>query len=198
MRSENNDLKQNLTFTQAELSDLKKFSAEQGNRIDSTIEQETSMGNMSERIRAMEDYSRRNNVIVDGVPETKEENNEQLQAKIVRINSDKLFKDKLGIEPDIEVIHRIWKSEADRPKSVILKLRSFKDRQDVLNAASRLRGTNVYLNEDVSRATMQIRREKFPELKERRKQGYIAYFSDTNTITKRRSIPNPQVELMTV
>ena len=174
------------------------FLAEQGNRIASTIEQETSMGNMSERIRAMEDYSRRNNVIVDGVPENKEENNEQLQAKIVRINSDKLFKDKLGIEPDIEVIHRIWKSEADRPKSVILKIRSFKDRQDVLSAASRLCGTNVYLNEDVSRATMQIRREKFPELKERRKQGYIAYFSGTNIISKRRSIPNPQVELMTV
>ena len=121
MRSENNDLKQSLSFTQAELSDHKKFSAEQGNRIASTIEQETSMGNMSERIRAMEDYSRRNNVIVDGVPETKEENNEQLQTKIVN-----LFKDKLGIEPDIEVIHRIGKSVADRPKSVILKLRSFK------------------------------------------------------------------------
>ena len=43
---------------------------------------------MSERIRAIEDYSRRNNVIVYGVPETKEENNEQLQAKIVNFFKD--------------------------------------------------------------------------------------------------------------
>ena len=43
LRSENNELKQSLTFTQAELSDLKKSSAEQGNLIASTIEQEASM-----------------------------------------------------------------------------------------------------------------------------------------------------------
>ena len=40
---------------------------------------------------------------------------------------------------------------------------------------------------------MQIRREKLPELKEKRKQDYIAYFSVTNILTKRRIIQESEL-----
>ena len=84
----------------------------------------------------MEDYSRRNNIVVDGIPERNDENNKQLQASVVN-----LFKVKLSIDPDIEVVHRIGRTLGDRPRSVMIKLRQYKHRQECLNSASKLRGT---------------------------------------------------------
>ena len=50
-----------------------------------------------------------------------------------------------------------------------------------------MKGTNIYVNEDVWKATLDIRKSKTGELKERKKkQGYIAYFSGSKLITKTR------------
>ena len=181
LKNENSELKQSLMFTLAELEDLKKSSKEHSKMIANISEEDTSMSDISERLRAMEDYSRRTNIVVDGIPERNDENNEQLQASVANF-----FKEKLSIDPDIEVVHRIGRTLGDRPRSVMIKLRQYKHRQECLNSASKLRGTNVFLNEDVSKATMQIRKEKLPELKEKRRQGFIAYFSGSTLITKQR------------
>ena len=153
--NENRELKQSLMFTQAELEDLKKSSKEHSKMIANISKEDTSMIDFSERLRAMEDYSKRNNIVVDGIPERNDENNEKLQASVVN-----LFKEKLSIDPDIEVVYRIGRKMGDRPRSVMIKLRQYKHRQECLNSASKLRGTNVFLNEDVSKATMQIRKDE--------------------------------------
>ena len=49
-----------------------------------------------------------------------------------------------------------------------------------LKSAPKLKGTKIFINEDLSRATLDIRRRKLDELKERRAQGYIAYFIISN------------------
>ena len=54
--------------------------------------------------------------------------------------------------------------------------------------APRLKGSNLYINEDVSKATHEIRKLKMHELKEKRKQGLIAYFSGIQLIVKKRTI----------
>lgn len=59
-------------------------------------------------------------------------------------------------------------------------------RQECLKSASKLKGTDIYLNEDVCKATLDIRRGKLDELKLKRRQGFIAYFSGTNIIVKER------------
>ena len=51
----------------------------------------------------------------------------------------------------------------------------------------RRKGTDVFLNEDVSHATFEIRNSKMEELREKRRQGLIAYFSGTKIITKVRT-----------
>ena len=51
--------------------------------------------------------------------------------------------------------------------------------------------SSVYLSEDVSKATMNFRSVKLPELKQRRSEGLIAYFSETKVITEAR-VPNEQ------
>ena len=118
-------------------------------------------------------------MIVEGLSEAGEETKEQLQSKM-----EKLLKDKLNIEAEVEYIHRMGdRTSREKPRSVIVKMKNFKTRQDCLKAAPRLKGTS----EDVSRSTVAIRKGKLKELKEKRKQGLIAYFSGINIITKKRS-----------
>ena len=57
-----------------------------------------------------------------------------------------------------------------------------------LRKAPKLKGTNIFINEDVCKATMEIRKTKLKELKEKREQGFIAYFSGADLITKERGI----------
>ena len=62
-------------------------------------------------------------------------------------------------------------------------------------ASKELKGTYIYLSEDVSKATLDIRKQKLGALKEKRDQGLIAYFSGVEIISKprndRRSIVSP-------
>ena len=48
----------------------------------------------------------------------------------------------------------------------------------------KIKGTNIFLNEDVSPATQSIRNAKMGELQAARQRGLIAYFSGTKLVTK--------------
>ena len=74
----------------------------------------------------------------------------------------RFLQDKLQISPRIEKIPRIGTAKGDRPRSVIIKMQQFRDKQRCLRLASKLKSTNVYLNEDVSKATLEIRKKKYP------------------------------------
>ena len=45
---------------------------------------------------------------------------------------------------------------SERPRAVIVKLKTFKVTQECLNRSPRLKGTNIYINEDISKATHEI------------------------------------------
>ena len=179
LKSDNEELKKSLEYTQAELCDIKSTIREQDRQGDNL-----AVGReFSERVRNLEDYSRKNNLIIDGLDEKKEENNEMLQVMVER-----LFRDNLEMTPDIDIIHRLGKTNNGRPRAVIVKLKTFSERQECLRKAPKLKGTNIFINEDVCKATMEIRKTKLKELKEKREQGFIAYFSGADLITKERGI----------
>ena len=51
-----------------------------------------------------------------------------------------------------------------------------RDKAACLRSRAKLKGTNVYVIEDVSYATQRIRKSLLPELKRKWDEGYIAYF----------------------
>ena len=98
----------------------------------------------------------------------------------------KLLKEKLDFSPEIDVVHRMGKQLDNKPRPVIVRLRTFREKQECLKLSPKLKGTNIYINEDISKATLDIRKTKLRELKEKRQQGFIAYFSGTELIVKPR------------
>jgi hypothetical protein len=52
-----------------------------------------------------------------------------------------------------------------------MKLKSYKDKMKILKETNRLKGSNIYVNEDFSKMTVDIRKRLFAEVKERRLNG---------------------------
>ena len=163
-KKENHDVKRSLEFTQDMLETANSVIKDQQQRIEKLEAVHANSYGVSERLRTLEDYSRRNNIIVDGVMEEDGETTEKLQRDIEKPFSEK----KLDLKPAIDNIHRLgskFNKRDSRPRSVIVKLTRFQDRQNCLKRSRLLRGTNVYINEDVCKATADIRKQKLEEQK---------------------------------
>lgn len=135
------------------------------------------------RVDHLDDKSRKNNLIIEGLEEMGKENAEQTHETV-----KKVFVDRLAIRNPIAIdkVHRmgsaLTKNEANatrpnRPRPIIVKFSSNAERQSVLQNAKKLKGTNVYIKEDFCEGTLKKRRELLPELKAAREQGFYAFLS---------------------
>ena len=185
LRQENSELQRSLEFTQSEVSSLKTEISELKNSMVANNSQNTQ--EISERVRTLEDRARVKNIRICGLTENEDENTEQTQNKVKKLLSEKLQINEVNINAAFRVGQR---TPGNEPRTIIAELPSVRDKVACLKMSSRLKGTNVYVNEDVSRATQEIRKTKLPLLKQRRQEGNIAYFSGTEIIVKRRQTQN--------
>ena len=87
--------------------------------------------------------------------------------------------DKFGIESDVEIdgCHRIGPRKTntgqnrDRPRTAACRLNRFKDKQRILNNVKKLKNTSIYIYEDFSNDTMELRKSLWEQVLEYRKQN---------------------------
>ena len=125
---------------------------------------------LCERLRDLEDRSRRDNLRIDGIAELENETWEQTEEIL-----HNLFKEKLELENiSVERAHRVGNKGKNDKRTIVLKLASFKDKLKIISEARKLKGTNISINEDYSKEALEIRKEKWKEVKELRKNGTYA------------------------
>ena len=137
---------------------------------------------LCEKIRKMEDQSRRENVVLYGIPEKKKEDGPETWAETEEAVR-KVFKEKRKMDVadsnvtlPIERAHRLPGKGNAEARPVIVKFRSFKDRDMVWKSAKeKLRYSDVKMAEDFSQETRSIRRRLGTYLKEARDGGYRAF-----------------------
>ena len=135
---------------------------------------------LCERLRDLEDRSRRDNLRIDGRAEVENETWEQTE-EILR----NLFKEKLELENiSVERAHRVGNKGKNNKRAIVLKLASFKDKLKIISEALELKGTNISINEDYSKETLEIRKEKWKEVKELRKNGTYAILVNGKVVIK--------------
>ena len=141
----------------------------------------------SERIDYLEDQSRRNNLRIDGIEEDQGETWEHVAEKVKG-----LVRNKIGIQGEvpIERAHRVGKPFGDRPRTIVARFRNFPDKDNILKNASKLKGSSLYINEDLCQASRDKRKEQLPQLKQARSEGKIAYFVHTRLVIKERTFQN--------
>ena len=129
---------------------------------------------VNQKLRDLEDRSRRNNLRIDGVPESDKESWDDTESKI-----NDLLKDKLDLEGiDIERAHRgkltKYQKDNNQPRTIVMKLLNYKDKVKILKNARRLKDTGIYINEDFSKETTEIRKRLWEQVKKLRDQGKYA------------------------
>ena len=109
------------------------------------LEQENQL--LKKKLDDVEQYTRRNNVRVFGIPE---EENENVENSVLKV-----FQEKMGVavQPEsMERCHRLGRRD-DRnrgPRPIIVKFMSYKHREAVFNMKRRLKGSKIVVSEDLT------------------------------------------------
>ena len=155
---------------EADIESLKvsqSFVTKETSEVKNTLEKSFSnngrkLKELEDKTQDLEDCSRRNNLVIFGVPEDTNTTTEDCDKVIC----DLLRKHKI-IDPEdahaglLERAHRLGKKnrEQSKPRPIIVLCGSFKDKQYILQNSNKLKGTRYFISEDYSKATLAIRRE---------------------------------------
>ena len=84
-----------------------------------------------------------------------------------------LFKDQLEIDERIEIdrAHRVGYINPNKPRTIVLRCLRYKQKEEIKRCAKKLKGTGIYINDDFSRETLELRKELFQKAKYWRTQG---------------------------
>ena len=185
------EIKESIDFTQEimdkKITDMHETQTQNIEKLKSTYEKEITaanklIGNLAEKLRSLEDRSRRNNLRIDGIEESEKETWKECETKI-----NGLFKNRLGLDKEIiiERAHRVGKANEERPRTIVLKLLNFKDKEDIMKSRKKLKNTGIYIDEDFSEATMKIRKDLRKQMKEERAKGMYSIISYDKLVTKK-------------
>ena len=185
---ENDDLKQNIKALKDENNNLKK---DANYCIDATQAMKRKIADLDEKIDAMDDKQRKTNLIISGLNEDANENNEQCHQKII-----KLIKEQLDI-PDIDITaaYRIGKfSSQDKRRDVLVRFRTIDERDSVFKRKIKLRGQNVFIREDFCKETLEVRKHLLPRLREARNEGKHAFIKYRELVVKQNKLNRSRTE----
>ena len=132
---------------------------------------ETTMSDHERRIKLLEYKSvdlesrcRRNNLLISGIPEERDENCFHKISTFLR--------EKLEIDPcpPIPRCHRLGKFRHGSSRPIIIYCLDFRDTEFILSNARKLRGTHFHINRDFPREIVDARKILWPQYKRLRQE----------------------------
>ena len=186
------DIRMSLQYTQREIDEMKMTIHSQSDRLSNTIrdvEQVTcAQREMEDGIDYVENQTRRNNLRIDRVAEIAAENWADTEA-VVRKSFTTALKlpEAQANAIRIECAHRTGPNSTGRPKTIVVRFETYKDRDCILQAARKEKPRGIFVNEDLSHRVMARRKQLMPKLREARSNGKIAYLVYDRLIVKDRA-----------
>ena len=178
IRSEINDFKQIMEREKQELKSSIQFISDQYDSLKTsqqtneekcvTLKNENicmkgTISNLLNKIDELEQYSRRNCLLINGIKEV-DPLNENVSEKTSEVSTQEntditvllLFNEKLGVDVhirDIDRTHRIGRQKQkneDAPRQIIVKFSNYNTRQRVFQARRKLKGTQITTVENLT------------------------------------------------
>ena len=164
IRSKSDDLTLSLETSQSIWEKENKKLKEELKNLRSDLNEKDDY--LKNKVRILEDRSRRNNIRVEGIPGRENEGWEVTQEKLRNV-----IKEELGIESvDFEQAHRVNRNADNnddmnsKPPTIVAKLLHYKDKQDILHEAKTRKIRRYYFKEDFSKETLEIRKRLWDEV----------------------------------
>ena len=161
LRKEITEFKESLELTENELhGKIKKLEVKDGSikqTIDEIYNSQVDSDFAYDKLIDLVDRSRRNNLRIYGISESKYKTWEKCEEKV-----DEVFRGKLGLDNiHIERAHRVKRGKNDKrtkPRTIACNLLSFKEKKLVMKNAKKLKNTNIFIDENFSPETMEYRK----------------------------------------
>ena len=112
----------------------------------------------------LEDRSKRNNLIIHGIPREKNEKWQDCEDLVREMIVDKL---ELSGELEFDRVHRLT-SKDDSP--IVARCTFYKDKEAIMKAKGKLKGSTVFIGHDFSRRVREVRKKLIPHLKTAKSQ----------------------------
>ena len=100
---------------------------------------------------------------IDGIAEKSNENWERFEEQLQNVFKEKLGLDNVQIEHTHRVRNKRNKDKRTKPRAIVCKILSYKQKKEVLKNVNKLKGTDIFLNEDFFHETIQHRKELWEE-----------------------------------
>ena len=146
---------------------------------ENTVIPQVDSKEMDKRLAELEDRSRRNNLRFDGLLEDEKETWKDSENKVKHI-----LQNELDFNPDeviIERAHRsgkIFRDDGGRnwKRTIVVRFLNYKDKDQVLAKFrdKKLWNRDIFVNEDFSDYTLEVRKELFKKAKVARERGLYA------------------------
>ena len=185
------EFQKSLEFSQLEVDELKKELAsfrKENDKLKAEVDLHRSNilnitsnhEELENKIDLIDDKQRRNNLIITGVDEERNENHEQCQNKVIKI-----LKDKFELpNPDLNAAFRIGKISHTKPRDILIKFHSSNQRDTVFRKKKVLKGQKIFVNEDYCKNTSDIRKSLLPKVHEARNKGLYAFINYRELVTR--------------
>ena len=184
-------MRKSIEFTENQLEEkvnnAENKQADIEHRIEEIYDYQIDPEYVEQKLIDLEDTSRRNNLRVDGILETPGETWEDCEEKLQQV-----FQEKLGFECPIEIeqAHRTPSRQnntnnGNSPRTIIYNLLRYKYKVKILQKASKIKETNIFINKDFSRETMELRKQLRKEVKAHGDKGRGAYLSYRTVVVKK-------------
>jgi hypothetical protein len=174
VKEEQEEQKASLQYTQHDVDMLQeetkdiKSTLDQHNDIITSMQGTINMlaidrARMTHEMTKQEDYSKRECLLFEGIPEQKDLN---CTDKIMSI-----INNQLEIKHDIKLqrCHRLGPYDNKRIRAIIVKFLWFQDRQSVMKNAKKLKGSNIWIQEYFSAPTTNRRKALVPLMRHAQK-----------------------------
>ncbi|XP_062616814.1 uncharacterized protein LOC134278517 [Saccostrea cucullata] len=140
---------------------------------------------LNERHLDLQTRSMRDNLVFSGIPETEEENTEEVLKEFIRAEMN------ITEVPQFHRVHRMGKRLPDKHKPIVAKFVLHKEREIVRKAApSSLEGKGFGVNEQFPREINERRKVVYPHYKKAKQQGKKAVMiADKLIIDSKRFFP---------
>ena len=132
---------------------------------------------LQERLNKLEAYNRRENLIIEGITET---DNENCKAVVLRFFSESLcISDAENIL--LQRVHRLPAANK-KTRPIICRFALFSDRQKVWSARKKLKESNKFLREDYPSDYISRRNKLYPYMKKARDLKKLSFLKDDKLI----------------
>lgn len=172
-----------------EIHDLNKSLDYQKTENEKLVDQIQKVNEAAEeKINDLEQYGRRNNLRITGIPEQRDV--EETAEMTTRIVLEKLNDsiETLDLERfEIDIAHRLGQKRANSHRPIIIKFQSKMKRDAVLRSRKVFKGSKIFVNEDLTRKNqlaLACVRKKMPDEVDKvwTRNGHIFYKNKTNHI----------------